>query len=383
MNFRFHPFCYQSTIILGTLTLAIFVSATAHAQQQQGRQHIVTRTTTTTTVADDPTVDVVADGKGRINYDKGVVKATGYGVAPARAVNPAQARLMAMGAARADALRTLAMTVSSIQVTATTKVKNYELQNDTVETRLSALLQGPRVVSEIVQPDGTAVVTVELPLYGQNSVAAIVLPEVLSGGATTTVNSTESAASNDTNRRVVATNDLPADTAVLGTIAPAGGAGANERGQFTGPAEPAVRVAMPAPRPVPSLRGGVEPGLTPGSDSGPFSALIVDCRGLNVDAIMSPKLMDTTGREVYGTVRVTPEYAIETGIVGYPRSMAEALHTARAGSHPLIVRGLRVADKHRFNPVIALEDADRVLAANNRDHFLEQTRVIFLVDPVR
>jgi hypothetical protein len=104
---------------------------------------------------------------------------------------------------------------------------------------------------------------------------------------------------------------------------------------------------------------------------------------MRVSAVMSPKLYDTTGREVYGTVRVRPDYAIETGIVGYPRSMRQALQGSRAGSHPLIVRAVRVADKFRFNPVISLEDADRILAANNRDGFLQRTAVIFLVDPVR
>jgi hypothetical protein len=80
---------------------------------------------------------------------------------------------------------------------------------------------------------------------------------------------------------------------------------------------------------------------------------------------------------------VTPEYAIETGIVGYPRSMPDALRSARAGAHPLIVRAVRANDKFRFNPCISSEDGDRILAANNRDHFLEATRVIFLVDPLK
>src|ERR1044071_7181839 len=86
----------------------------------------------------DPLVDIVASGKGRINYGNGVVKATGYGAPPTDAGSPAQSRLMAMGAAKADALRNLAMAVSSIQVTAETKVKNYVLENDTVKTQLSA-----------------------------------------------------------------------------------------------------------------------------------------------------------------------------------------------------------------------------------------------------
>lgn len=252
-------------------------------------------------IANDPTVDIVADGKGRINYDRGIVKATGYGVAPAKTVSPAQAKLMALGAARADALRTLAMTVSSIQVTSTTKVKNYALQSDVVETHLSALLQSAQVVSETMQPDGTGIVVVQMPLYGANSVASVVLPEVLNSGNTG--------------------NAAPDAVSSEPTAAVRGGTGANENGEFVGPPEPAVRVIPPAPRPGPRSYRVTDPGPTPLSDSGPFTCLLVDCRGLNIDAIMSPKLMDTTGREVYGTVHVKPEYAIETGIVGYPRSI--------------------------------------------------------------
>ena len=330
-------------------------------------------TPTAQPVSGDPTVDVVSGGgrgQGRINYAAGVVKATGYGAPPAQADSPVQAKLMARGAAMADALRMLAMTVSAVQVTATTRVKNYLVKNDEVETHISALLQSPQVVSDTTQPDGTAVIVVALPMYGKDSIAAAVLPEVLPPAN----------ASNPTYAMAP-----PIARAVV--VGGGGfGAGADADGNFAGPPTPATRIE---PAPVASVdtlpwkERGREPGLTPFSDSGPFTSVIVDCRGLNIEAIMSPKLMDTTGREVYGTVHVSPDYAIETGIVGYPRSMRDALHTARAGGHPLIVRGLRAADPHRFNPIISLEDADRILAANNRDHFLEQTRVVFLVDPVR
>lgn len=294
-----------------------------------------------------PVVDTIENGKGRINYAAGVVKATGYGAIP-KGYPPAQSRLMAMGAAKADALRNLAMTVASIQVTATTKVRNYVLQSDVVETKLETILQSPRVISEKFNNDGTATVVVELPMYGEDSIAAAVLPEVLPSAP-------------------VEIPPAPAGVSV-----------------FKGPDEPAVPIKAPtASRPEYRLPGGVEPGVTPAAESGPFSAVIVDCRGLGINAVMSPKLYDTTGREVYGTVRVSPEYAIETGIVSYPRSMAEAVNSARAGSRPLIIRAIRAADKHRFNPVISMEDADRILAANNRDHFLERTAVVFLVDPIR
>lgn len=312
----------------------------------------------------DPLVDSVANGKGSINYGAGTVRATGYGAPPpaGRASSPIQSRLMAMGAARADALRTLAMTVSSVQVTAETTVKNYVLSKDEVRTNVSALLQSPRIISETTQPDGTAVVVVELPMYGQSSVASAVLPQILP--APTTVTEAPTAADTVNEYR-------------------GGGAGSDGNGGFKGPDQPAIRVLPPIPEALPRPLPGGEPGSTPLSDNGPFTSVIIDCRGLNLEAIMSPKLYDTTGREIYGTVRVSRDYAIDTGIVSYPRSMTYAIRSARCGKHPLIVRALRFADKHRFNPVISLEDGDRILAANNRDHFLEQTRVLLLVDPVK
>jgi hypothetical protein len=280
---------------------------------------------------------------------------------------------MALGAARADALRTLAMSVSSIQVTAETTVKNYVLQKDEVQTRLSALLQNPKIVSEKVLADGTAEVVVELPMYGPGSVAAVVYPEVLG------------------NRSQTEYEPLAPPTAippVAPTITPGVnpqlvyGAGSDENGNFRGPKTPAVRVKPTVPTNTRNLPN-VELPTTPLSDNGPFTSVIIDCRGLNVEAIMSPKIYDTTGREIYGTMKVSYDFAIDTGIVGYPRTSTEALRSARAGKRPLIVRALRVADKHRFHPVISLEDGDRILATNNRDRFLEQCRVILLVDPVR
>jgi hypothetical protein len=343
--------------------------------------------------ADDPLVDEVSKGKevvGRVNFNAGVIRAIGYGAPPPmdRASSGAQARLMSLGAAKTDALRNLAMAVSSVQVTAETTVKNYVLENDTVKTRLSALIRNARLISEKYQPDGTCVATMEMPLYGAGSVGSVIYPEVLpesSGSAPLARDGyrplTPSVGGGDygSTPRV----SLPAPVAGV-PGAPAGGAGADRDGNFTGPKRPAVRVEAPKPAPAPAPLRGPEPGPTPLSDAGPFTSVLIDCRGLGVSAIMSPKLYDTTGREIYGTVRVDPEYAIETGIVSYPRSMAEAIRSARAGKRPLVIKAVRVADtQFRTNPVISVEDGDRILAANNRDGFLEQTRVIFLVDPIK
>lgn len=368
----------RTVCALAGAALAIFALAPLHAAHAQ---------------SGDPLVDEVSNGKrvvGQVNFNAGVIRAIGYGSPPPldRASSGSQARLMSLGAAKADALRNLAVAVSSVQVTAETTVKNYVLENDTVKTRLSALIRNARLISEKYQPDGTCVATMEIPLYGAGSVGSVIYPEILPPSAPSAPVArdgyrpmTPSVGGGDygAGARV----NIPAPVAGAAG-APAGGAGADKNGNFKGPKRPAVRVEAPRPAPAPAPLPGPEPGPTPLSDGGPFTAVLIDCRGLSISAIMSPKLYDTTGREIYGTIRVDPEYAIETGIVSYPRSMAEAIRSARSGRRPLIIKAIRVADpQFRMNPVISVEDGDRILAANNRDHFLEQTRVIFLVDPIK
>lgn len=325
-----------------------------------------------------------------VNYSAGVVRATGSGAPPTASQNPAQARLMAIGAAKADALRNLAMAVSSIQVTATTKVKNYVTESDIVETKVSALLQNARIVAETVGKDGTASVTVEIPLYGPRSVASAVLAEVILDPRDLHANAP--APSNppaprpevrpeprpEPNRRP----RRPMPPMPERPITPNKGLPIPPRPGFTEPSggakplPPEPRSPRPTPRDLP-LR------LTPSSESGPFTALIVDCRGLGIQAVMSPKLYDASGHEIYGTLRVDIDYAIEVGIVGYPRSVEEALTGKRAGNRPLIVRALRAKDSYKIDVVLSNDDAQRVIQADQQAHFLEKCRVILLCDPVR
>ena len=319
----------------------------------------------------DPYVDVVAQGKGRINYAAGVVKATGYGAPPTKSQNPAQARLMAMGAAKADALRNLAMAVSSIQVTATTKVKNYVTESDTVETKVTAILQNARIISEIVGKDGMASVTVEIPMYGRGSVASAVMAEAIMEPRR------ESPSREPVRREPVRREPEPEPLSL-----PERGIKTNPRDPFKEPRGGAKPIKVEPRKPKAEPKNYHLPITSP-IEEGPFTSVIVDCRGLGIQAVMSPKIYDTNGREVYGTLNVDVDYAIEIGIVGYPRSVEEALASKRAGEKPLVVRALRAKDSSKIDVVLSNEDGKRILEESRRDGFLEKCRVILLCDPVR
>lgn len=118
-----------------------------------------------------------------VNWDNSSVTVTGMGAQPANAVNPAQARMMARRAAVADAYRQLAESIKGVNVDAETTVENMMVTNDTIRTKVSAMIQGAVVVAE-KEIQGGYEVTMQVPIFGvQNSIAQAILPET----STTTV----------------------------------------------------------------------------------------------------------------------------------------------------------------------------------------------------
>lgn len=112
---------------------------------------------------------------------------------------------------------------------------------------------------------------------------------------------------------------------------------------------------------------------------GDVTGLLIDARGLGVQPAMSPKVYDEDGTEIYGTVHCSADYAIETGIAGYPRSMDYALKSDRVGAHPLIAKGLSKGPKFATDVVISNADAARIKSAAASSGFLARCKVAILL----
>ncbi|MGC4042439.1 MAG: hypothetical protein QM758_01390 [Armatimonas sp.] len=272
-------------------------------------------------------VEVVASGRGRIDYEKGFARAVGLGALPPPSLTRSRAQdaLDARDAALADALRTLGMAVQQVRVDAKTRVSNYTLKSDDIRVKVSAVVKGADVVEEtFLKESGIWRVIVQTPLTGAGSVAEAV------GTASLT-------------------------PAVI-------------------PASTPTPTPAPTPEPDPYAPGAPAPA---GCE---YTGLIIDCRGLGVIPCRAPKLRDGRGAEVYGTMQIDPDFVDEFGIVSYPRNMGDARRSgSRAGNRPLIIRARR-AGADRTCPVLSESDARFILDANSRDHFLERTAVMFVVD---
>ena len=272
-------------------------------------------------------VEVIAGGKGRINYEANVVKAVGLGALPPPTLSKSRAQdvLSARNAALVDAVRTLGMAVSRVRVSSDSRVQNFILQSDEVRLRVHALVADAQVVDEKYLPtSGVFRIVVQMSLTGPNSVSEAV--GIGEGEAKTGL----------------AAETAP-ESAAASLFAPGAPAPANAR----------------------------------------YTSIVVDCRGLKMESCMSPRLYQKSGAEVYGTMQVPPDYVIETGIAAFPRSLNDALRTSRTGNNPLMVRACGAQDRNRFYAVISDDDAEKVREANRDSHFFERTAVVFLLDPTR
>ena len=121
------------------------------------------------------TVGAFAAPEGEVDWERAVIRATGYGVPNMRFQHPGQRKLSARDAARADAMRGLLEATKGVQVDAEVQVVDYMTQSQSIHLKVSGLVTGAQVVDEGWVDADSYYVTMEMPMYGVKSVASAVL----------------------------------------------------------------------------------------------------------------------------------------------------------------------------------------------------------------
>ena len=111
-----------------------------------------------------------------------------------------------------------------------------------------------------------------------------------------------------------------------------------------------------------------------------FTGLIIDCKGLGIKPALSPRLLDESGKEVYGSAYVSREWAVKYGIAGYSREVKDAAKLDRVGKMPGQIKALKASGDNSTDIVISNADADEVRSASQNLKFLSECRVVFVVD---
>lgn len=290
-------------------------------------QEVAAPVTTTVAVQVEVQQPVVQEQKefkaqGIVNWDKGPkadVEAIGVGLPPENAGQRGTA--LARRAAIVDAYRILAETVQGVQIDSETLVQDLVVADDLVKAKVNALVKGAHVVDEGVNEDGSYYVRMSIPMFGkEKSVAAVALPEV--------------------SKNVV-------------------------------------------PEPLPKVKETVLPKAEVKEiKKVKYTGVVVDADNMGLEATFAPVIYDTNGRIVYGLANLDKDKAISEGMVGYANVIQDATSGNRAGENPLVVKAVAVrGGKNSVNPVnvvVSVEDADKILLANENTQMLNAAAVVFV-----
>ncbi len=290
-----------------------------------------------------------------VNFEDGYIQVSAFATADIKeAVNYTHAESMATKTARVLAYEQLAEEIDGLALTADTTVENELLKHSLVQTHVEAFIKGARVIdtkSEMMD-DGSPKVTVTVGRL-------LNLPHP---GPTAPPPPAE----------------VPAEPVALTQVLQPVAAAADQETPtpaYVAPAEIPPAEPTPAAPPTPQVPAAQ---LTEFDPSVMYTGLIVDCRGLGGLAAMSPKILTEDGKEVWGTVQCSAEFAISYGIAGWVHNMEKAHMSARCGDQPLIVKATGVEGPFKCNFVVSDRTAAIIKKAAENSNFLKMCNVIFV-----
>lgn len=113
---------------------------------------------------------------------------------------------------------------------------------------------------------------------------------------------------------------------------------------------------------------------------GPYTGVILDCRGLGFTPTLLPKLLAQDGTELWGTAGINGVLVKEKGLVRYARDLREALSSRRAGTLPLLLRPIGTAEPLNGNLVLRPEDVKLLADEKASTTWLATLSVVILID---
>lgn len=104
-----------------------------------------------------------------------------------------------------------------------------------------------------------------------------------------------------------------------------------------------------------------------------YTGLIVDASGLGTRPVLAPRLLDATGKPLYGPESLSASARITQGVAAWAGTVDDAKKSPRAGDTPLVVKAERLQGS---DLVLAGDDAKKLSETNTR--FLADGRVVIV-----
>ena len=314
-------------------------------------------------------------GQGTIDWTSGQIFATGIGAPPANAVNPAQARAMAVRAAQVVALRNLLEIVKGVRVDSESIVENFMTRSDVIRTQVDGIVRGATIVKTSYLSDGSVEVTVGLGMRG--SLLDAVVPETFGSRNVVPVPwkpvpGRPAPTSPSSTKPVPATPQPSPD--VSKTEQP--------KSDLPKPDMPKPAPSLPQPEkqtePIPPAPGAAEGTSSVRFKGGKATGVVIDGRGLGLRPALLPRIVDTQGQEIYVGQVVTRTNAVEQGVAGYAKDVNAAANNFRVTDNPAVLRGLRASGAAKTDIVLNQADAQTLRDLSRQGDFLQYCRVIIV-----
>lgn len=226
---------------------------------------------------------------------------------------------MAREAAIMSAQRSLVGTIQGVQIDSETSMRDLILQSDTVNRKITGVLKGAQIAEEKQLANGGYYVKMIVPLYGEASIADAIMSD-LASSVLEEFDKVDESELNETTMKAV------------------------KNANYTG--------------------------------------IVIDVSDLGLEPTFSPVIYDADGRAIYGIKNLKPEKVIAQGMVSYSSAIKDDVTLARAGNNPLVVRALDVRggknSTNKVNAVISVEDANKILFANEQTNVLGNCAVVFV-----
>jgi PBP1b-binding outer membrane lipoprotein LpoB len=306
---------------------------------------------------------------GSLNWSKGAIRATGFGVAPENITNKEQRKLLAYEAARRVAQAALLEITMGVEVTATTKVENYVVKDQIVETKVQGVVKGAVEISrKFDEKEQTAVVELGVVLED----VAMSIPK----GAVSTNGGSFQFSAWDSDEDETLFQLAEGNAEMIETINSSENFDEMEQ-KLEDMAKTNESLADQVARltkEIASLKTTEEPPVE-------YTGVVINAAGSGMKPCIAPSIYARSGdsdKLIYGTNDGRARDTNVHALVAWEKTLSDAKENPRVWKTPLVIKATHVA-KGRSTLAISAEDAKKLERINEGAQLLEKGKVIIVL----
>ena len=114
--------------------------------------------------------------------------------------------------------------------------------------------------------------------------------------------------------------------------------------------------------------------------SAEFSSIIFDLSGVRFSPVMAPRIVDESGQPMFEISRADVRDLRKRGMVGFARTIDEALSDPRSGASPLVVRAISANNPRRGDICLSSRDLALMKQSKPFGDLLKSCRIVIVTN---